>query len=92
MKINFFRNLLPVVVIAFALFGAANSADVSSDSAFAGDEQGWYHLSPKEPCIASTMCNEQGSEVCTVNDVAGAPQLFRKVENACEFTLYKPIN
>ncbi len=92
MKINFFRNLLPVVVVAFALFGAASSAEVTSDQSVAVNEQGWYHLSPTQPCIASTMCNEVGNQVCTVNSASGAQQLFRKTANkSCEITLYKPI-
>ncbi|WP_026979096.1 DUF6520 family protein [Flavobacterium tegetincola] len=92
MKINFFRNLLPVVVVAFAFFGAASSASISSDTSLAMNEQGWYHLSPTQPCVKSTQCNEQGTIVCTVNNVPGAQQLFRKLGvKSCEFTLYKPI-
>lgn len=93
MKINFFRNLLPVVVVAFGVFGAASSASISSDTSLALNEQGWYHISPSEPCVSSTMCNVKGTKVCTVNNVTGAQQLFRKTaDNNCEFTLYKPIN
>lgn len=92
MKSNFFRILLPVVVVAFAIFGAASTDSISSDSTVAADEQGFYHLSPTEPCIASTMCNEQGTEVCTVND-EGGQQLFRKIaDTSCEITLYRPID
>jgi hypothetical protein len=92
MKSNFFRILLPVVVVAFAIFGAASTDSISSDSTAAADEQGWYHLSPTDPCISSTMCNALGTEVCTVNDEPGQ-QLFRKTANkACEITLYRPID
>lgn len=92
MKSNFFRILLPMVVVAFAIFGAASTDSIAKDGALAPDVKGWYHLSPTEPCIASTMCNEQGTEVCTVNDEPGQ-QLFRKTANtACEITLYRPID
>lgn len=93
MKSNFFRILLPVVVVAFAIFGAASTDSITKEGSPAPDVQGWYHLSSTEPCIASTMCNEQGTEVCTVNDEPEAQQLFRKTANtACEITLYKPID
>jgi len=93
MKINFIRNVLPVVVVAFGLFGAASSANVSSNSTVAANEQGWYHLSPTQPCIASTMCNQVGNQVCTVNNIPGGQQLFRKTAgSSCEITLYKPVN
>lgn len=92
MKSNFFRILLPVVVVAFAIFGAASTDSITKEGTFAANEQGWYHLSPTQPCIASTMCNEVGTKVCTVNNVPGAQQLFRKEGvNSCELTLYKPI-
>ena len=92
MKSNFFRILLPVVVVAFAIFGAASTDSITKEGSLVPDEQGWYHLSPTQPCIASTMCNEQGTQVCTVNNVPGAQQLFRKTANkSCEITLYKPL-
>ncbi|UFH35092.1 hypothetical protein [Flavobacterium acetivorans] len=84
--------MLSAVVVAFAIFGAASTDSIAKDGALAPDVKGWYHLSPTEPCIASTMCNEQGTEVCTVNDEPGQ-QLFRKTANtACEITLYRPID
>lgn len=91
MKSNFFRILLPVVVVAFAIFGAASSDSLSKEGAFAPDVQGWYHLSPTQPCIASSMCNEQGTEICTVGDVTEGQQLYRYDDvKSCEFPLFKP--
>lgn len=91
MKSNFFRIILPLVVVAFAIFGAASTKAMSTDSSLLANETGWYHLAPTDPCIASSMCNVQGTIVCTVNNVPGQ-QLFRKTaEKVCEFTLYKPI-
>lgn len=82
-----------MVVVAFAIFGAASTDSITKEGSLAADEQGWYHLSPTDPCIASTMCNALGTEVCTVNDVPEAQQLFRKTANkSCEITLYRPID
>jgi hypothetical protein len=93
MKTNFFGKLLPVVVVALATFGAAGSASISPSADPVPDEQGWYHISPTEPCVASSMCNEQGTDLCTVNDLPGAQQLYRKTgETNCEFPLYRPID
>lgn len=91
MKLNIFRIVLPVVVVAFAIFGAASSDSISKGGTVVADVQGWYHISPTQPCVASSMCNEQGTEVCTVNNIIGGQQLYRKDgAQSCEFTLYKP--
>ena len=91
MKTRISGFVLPVAVVALAVFGAfSTKAMESGKSSVAANETGWYHLAPNTPCIASTMCNIQGTDVCTVNNVPGQ-QLYRRLsETSCEFTLYKP--
>lgn len=83
--------VLPLAVVAFAVFGAFSTKAMERNrAAVVANETGWYHLSPTQPCIESSMCNIQGTDVCTVNNVPGQ-QLYRRLAaTSCEFTLYKP--
>lgn len=94
MKTKFLKMILPMAVIAFAIFGAFNSQamDQKKSTSALANETGWYHVLSTDPCISSTMCSTAPGPVCTVNAIPGNQQLYRKGTGAtnCGFELKQP--
>lgn len=90
MNKKLFSIVLPVAVLAIGVLSAFGTQAKASSELFA-NELGWYHTSPNELCKSETDCNIIQGDVCTVNMIPGAQQLYRKTgQKACEFTLYRP--
>ena len=86
-----FRIVLPVAVLAIGVLSAFGTQAKESSEHLLANETGWFHTAPNELCQSSTDCNASFGDVCTVNMIPGAQQLYRKTgEKNCEITLYRP--
>ncbi|AWH86291.1 hypothetical protein HYN59_14760 [Flavobacterium album] len=91
MNKKMFSIVLPAAVLAIGVLSAFGTQAKSSDKGALANEPGWYHTSPNELCKSETDCNIVQGDVCTVNMIPGAQQLYRRTAlRSCEFPLYRP--
>lgn len=91
MNKRLFSIVLPVAVLAIGVLSAFGTQAKSSDRGALVNEVGWYHTSPNAICKSETDCNIIEGDICTVNMIPGAQQLYRKLGTRdCEFPLYRP--
>lgn len=83
---NLVKILMPVGAFILASAGAVSSNAGSSKSSV--DIQGYNRNSPTEPCEEVRLCNNQGTQICTL----AGDQAFDKVGANCSKELYHKNN
>ncbi len=89
-----------VILTAFLLITGAGSAFASKEvkNEKIVQRQGYIYNFSEEKCEPIKMCDTQGEDICTVNDLPSGQQVFGTdgpdVENpaTCDVTLYKVEN
>jgi len=90
MKTVFFKKVLPLVVVLFAIGAAFTTSAMGHKEAKAGNFVGYIKLNPAgTECQASTMCSDVEAELCTVNNSSSGAQLWQFTGGRCITKAYR---
>ncbi|WJS96784.1 DUF6520 family protein [Flavobacterium johnsoniae] len=81
------KKLLPVAVFALAIAGAFASSPNGKATNVSAPEQGY--INNPNPCSESIDCNNQGSEICTIEDTNQQVFGLNASGTTCNKVLYK---
>lgn len=91
MKTNF-RNFIPAALLLIATVGAVGTNAMTRNSRMLANSAGFIKLNPQGTvCQQSTMCSNVIGDLCTVNSVPSATQLWHKdADGKCLIKAYRP--
>lgn len=87
MKTNFFKNMVPVAVIALGISGAFFTTSMQSASNAAAPRLG-YVLDENDDCDISVNCNTTPNPICQSS--SGEQAFGKNAQGNCDVVLYKP--
>lgn len=82
---------MPVAVFVMGILGAFTTTSMQSASNRDIDPiSGWVPI-PGDPCGLEVQCNDEGNQVCHLNDDVTQPQAFAKDSpTTCAQEVYRP--
>lgn len=86
MKTNFFKNMVPVAVIALGISGAFLTTSMQSASNAAAPRLG-YVLDEDDDCDIAVNCNTNPNPICQSS--TGEQAFGKNAQGNCDVVLYK---
>ena len=94
MKTNFKQIILPAVIIMMGTGAAFATNQAKQNESKLVSVPGYIYNMELKSCEQVRMCNTEGNEICTLNDLPTGQQVFDLNNpgefNTCSTILYKP--
>lgn len=93
MKMLFFKNVMPMVVITLGITGAFVTTSMQSAAKVAGPQTGYQPNASGGCSNISAQCdNVQKTYLCRIGGGTSGVQAFGKdpIDNSCSVTLWRP--
>ncbi|MGV0978562.1 DUF6520 family protein [Empedobacter falsenii] len=94
MKTNFKQIILPAVIIMMGTGAAFATNQVKQKESKLAIVPGYIYSSELNTCVPVRMCNTEGEDICTLNDLPNGTKVFNLNTSGdlstCNVTLYKP--